>query len=135
MFFVLLLVGGPSLCLAVTRVEVVKSWSAVVTEVSKFILIVLFFVLLQSVFCANQHVITIQIIFKVTFFEELLQNLSKGQGIFGLLKKRLPEVHLSPTNLVSLQSERLPYFKLGHLINFNLRFTFFMTFLFKTFSF
>ena len=135
MLFVLLVVVGPSLCLAVTRVEVVKSWSAVVTEVSKFILIVLFFVLLQSVFCANQHVITIQIIFKVTFFEELLQNLSKGQGIFGLLKKRLPEVHLSPTNLVSLQSERLPYFKLGPLINFNLRFTFLMTFLFKTFSF
>jgi len=32
MLFVLLVVVGPSLCLAVTRVEVVKSWSAVVTE-------------------------------------------------------------------------------------------------------
>ena len=34
MFLALLLLVGPSLCLAVTRVEVVKSWSAVVTEVS-----------------------------------------------------------------------------------------------------
>ena len=34
MFSALLLLVGPSLCLAVTRVEVVKSWSAVVTEVS-----------------------------------------------------------------------------------------------------
>ena len=57
MFFVLLLVGGPPLCLAVTRVEVVKSWSAVVTEVTKAILIVLLLVLLL-------HIITVQIIFK-----------------------------------------------------------------------
>ena len=64
MLFLLLVVVGPSLCLAVTRVEVVKSWSAVVTEVSKSILVVLFFVLLKSVFCANQHVITIQILLK-----------------------------------------------------------------------
>ena len=35
MLFLLLVVGGTSLCGAVTRVEVVKSWSAVVTEVSK----------------------------------------------------------------------------------------------------
>ena len=34
MFLALLFIVGPSLCLAVTRVEVVKSWSAVVTEVS-----------------------------------------------------------------------------------------------------
>ena len=40
MLFVLL-VAGPSLCLAVTRVEVVKSWSAVVTEVNKSCLAVL----------------------------------------------------------------------------------------------
>ena len=52
MLFVLLVVVGPSLCLAVTRVEVVKSWSAVVTEVSKSILEVLFLVLMQSVFLA-----------------------------------------------------------------------------------
>ena len=50
MLFLLLVVVGPSLCLAVTRVEVVKSWSAVVTEVSKSILEVLLFVLLQSFF-------------------------------------------------------------------------------------
>ena len=43
-----LLLVGPSLCLAVTRVEVVKSWSAVVTEVSKFILAVLLLVLLWT---------------------------------------------------------------------------------------
>ena len=38
MLFLLLVVGGTSLCGAVTRVEVVKSWSAVVTEVIVWLL-------------------------------------------------------------------------------------------------
>ena len=46
MFLVLLVVWSPSICLGVTRVEVVKSWSAVVTEVSKSILVVLLLELL-----------------------------------------------------------------------------------------
>ena len=53
MFLVqLLLLVAPSLCLAVTRVEVVKSWSAVVTEVNKFIMVVLLLVLLWAFYSA-----------------------------------------------------------------------------------
>ena len=44
-----LLLVGPSLCLAVTRVEVVKSWSAVVTEVSNSNQAVLLLVLLWTI--------------------------------------------------------------------------------------
>ena len=52
MLLVQLLLVAPSLCLAVTRVEVVKSWSAVVTEVNKSSLAVLLLVLLRAFYSA-----------------------------------------------------------------------------------
>ena len=59
----LLLVVGPSLCLAVTRVEVVKSWSAVVTEVSNSNQTVLLLVLLWTFSVADSSVAIVFISF------------------------------------------------------------------------